>query len=441
MSEAQAQFRRLSARLLERAGPGEVLLLNFCGEDSDFVRLNGGRLRSVGHVHQGSLRIDLIHGQRSASAVLQLSGREEHDLGGADGALQRLREQLPHLPEDPFLHYATRPQDTLHRCEDRLPATAAAVEDLIEAAGGRDLTGFLANGEMSFGFANSLGQFNWHSDYSFHADWSLHDGEQAAVKQSYAGFTWEPEFVTAKLAYAVDTLALLRRPAKALAPGRYRVFLEPPAVNELLRVVGYEGFGTKSQRTAQTPLLRMDREGLRLSPQVSLREDHAGGRTPRFTEEGFVNPEAVELIESGRRAETLTGARSAREYGLPVNAAVEHPESLYMAGGTLHQDRILQTLGTGIHIGNLWYCNLSDRRGCRITGLTRFSCLWVEDGVPVAPVAVMRFDESLYHLLGDGLVALTEEHERLFDASTYERRSEASATLPGALVEDFTLTL
>jgi len=73
--------------------------------------------------------------------------------------------------------------------------------------------------------------------------------------------------------------------------------------------------------------------------------------------------------------------------------------------------------------------------------MTRFACLWVENGKPVAPLNVMRFDETVYHMLGDKLVDLTEEREHIFDTSTYQSRSDASALLPGALVEDFRLTL
>jgi len=73
--------------------------------------------------------------------------------------------------------------------------------------------------------------------------------------------------------------------------------------------------------------------------------------------------------------------------------------------------------------------------------MTRFACLWVEHGRAVAPVNVMRFDESIYHILGDQLEALTRECEHILDNSSYEWRSDASAQLPGALVNDFTFTL
>jgi hypothetical protein len=65
----------------------------------------------------------------------------------------------------------------------------------------------------------------------------------------------------------------------------------------------------------------------------------------------------------------------------------------------------------------------------------------VENGRPAGPVNVMRFDESIYHILGDCLEELTREHEHIIDPGSYEWRSTASARLPGALVNDFTLTL
>ncbi len=53
----------------------------------------------------------------------------------------------------------------------------------------------------------------------------------------------------------------------------------------------------------------------------------------------------------------------------------------------------------------------------------------------------MRFDETIYRMLGENLVGLTDAREWILDASTYSQRSTASTRLPGALVDDFTLTL
>jgi predicted Zn-dependent protease len=244
-----------------------------------------------------------------------------------------------------------------------------------------------------------------------------------------------------KIADARDTLALLGHKPRQLDPGQYRVFLTPSALDELMGMVSWGGFGLKSHRTAQTPLLSMVREGVRLHPGVTVSENHAAGLTPRFTPAGFIKPERVALIEQGQYRACLANSRSAREYGVAVNCASEQPQSLEIGGGQLRQDEVMRALDTGLYISNLWYCNFSDRNHCRITGMTRFACLWVEQGRPVAPVNVMRFDESIYHILGDRLEALTREREHILDTGSYEWRSDASARLPGALVNDFRFTL
>ena len=73
--------------------------------------------------------------------------------------------------------------------------------------------------------------------------------------------------------------------------------------------------------------------------------------------------------------------------------------------------------------------------------MTRFATFWVEGGCIKAPVKVMRFDESLYRMLGENLIDLTIEREMIMDPGTYSRRSVASARLPGAIVNEFSLTL
>jgi predicted Zn-dependent protease len=151
----------------------------------------------------------------------------------------------------------------------------------------------------------------------------------------------------------------------------------------------------------------------------------------------------VALIVGGEYRETLVSPRSAIEYGAATNGASsgESPHSVDMAGGTLPLDRVLRELGTGLFVGNLHYLNYSDRVNCRTTGMTRFATFWVEGGVIQGPVQVMRFDETIYRLLGENLVALTAEREMILDPLTYGGRSTRSARVPGALVDDFTFTL
>lgn len=152
-------------------------------------------------------------------------------------------------------------------------------------------------------------------------------------------------------------------------------------------------------------------------------------------------PPRVDLIAEGRLAQCLVDARAAKEYGEPVNAAGPDPRSLGMAPGHLESARVLEELGTGLWIGHLWYSNWSDPNECRVTGMTRFGTFWVEDGEIIEPVKVMRFDDSLYHLLGDRLEGITREPELMLSAQTYDGRSTESQLLPGLLVAGIDLTL
>jgi predicted Zn-dependent protease len=128
---------------------------------------------------------------------------------------------------------------------------------------------------------------------------------------------------------------------------------------------------------------------------------------------------------------------------VPTNAASgrETPQSLEMAAGDMSRQEVLQRLDTGVYMNNVWYLNYSDRSACRMTGMTRFATFWVEHGVIQAPLNVMRFDESIYRMLGEHLLGLTAERELVLNTSTYHQRSTGSSRVPGALINDFNFTL
>jgi predicted Zn-dependent protease len=73
--------------------------------------------------------------------------------------------------------------------------------------------------------------------------------------------------------------------------------------------------------------------------------------------------------------------------------------------------------------------------------MTRFGTYWVERGAIVAPLAVMRFDDSLYHLLGDRLEGLTAGRDLIISPQTYDGRGTDSYLLPGILVSGIDLAL
>jgi len=437
----QAYFEDLAEILDGLLQPEEVFTCHFQGEDSQFVRLNRNRVRQALSVQQRELAIDLVQGQRHATGSLHLGGRLEEDRQRLRELVETLRAQRTCLENDPYLYYATEPQSSLEEHDHTLPDAAEAVDATRDAAGDMDLVGIWSSGPLYAGFANSLGQCNWFRTASFALDWSCHHEGDKAVKSTYAGVHWEPGELRQRMARTREQLGVMARPPKTIEPGHYRVYLAPSALQELLGMVAWGGFGVKSHRTAQTPLIRMVREGRRLHPAVSLQENQAAGLAPSFTAKGFLKPQRIRLIEGGEYRDCLVSPRSSKEYGLPVNAEGETPQSLEMAAGDIPRSEILERLGEGLYINHLWYSNFSDRNDCRITAMTRFACLWVQNGEIIAPVNVMRLDESIYNMLGHRLTGLTRERELIADTRTYQRRSTASMRLPGALVEDFTFTI
>ncbi len=434
-------FFSLADRLAARLRGGEVLLCNLAAERSDFVRFNRGRVRQAGSVAQRAFALRLVRARRQASATVTIAGTGE-DFGLLKENLERLRQALEGLPEDPWLLVNETPQSTDSARRGALAAAEEVVVQATDAARGRDLVGFYAGGTIHRGFANSLGQRNWHETESFNFDWSLHGSAGRAVKSGYAGTEWNETTLGGKVEAAAEQLRLLEVPQRNIAPGEYRAYLAPRAMEELIGMLCWGGFSARARATGQSPLLRMQ-SGQRLSPMVTLRENTAAGIAPGFQADGFVRPASVTLIAGGALGEALVAPRSAREYGLATNAANggESPESLDLAAGKLEEGDVLAALGTGLYVSNLWYLNYSDRPAGRITGMTRFATFWVEGGRIAAPVAPMRFDDTVYRLLGENLLGLTRSRDMLLDPSTYEARSTASARLSGALLGALRFTL
>lgn len=437
----KSAFFELADALTRELRADETLLCGLAAERSDFVRFNHGRVRQPGSVDQSLLALCLVRERRQASATLAIGANSE-DLVHARAALARLREALIPLPEDPWLMIAETPHSTMSERRGALPPAEAIAQEVAARAQNDDLVGIYAAGTLYRGFANSLGQKNWHECDTFNLDWSLHLEADKAVKSSYAGFDWRSEVFTEKLESAKNELGKLALPRQTLSPGEYRAYLAPRALEELAGMISWGGFSARARATRQSPLLRME-HGATLARQVTITENTEDGIAPQFQDEGFVKPAAVPLIEGGKLAEALVSPRSAKEYGLAVNGARsgESPGSLDMAPGGLAASEALAALDTGLYIGNLWYLNYSDRPAGRITGMTRFATFWVERGRIVAPVNPMRFDDSIYRMLGENLVDLTCERELLLDSSTYESRSTRSMRLPGALLRAMRFTL
>ncbi|APW37386.1 hypothetical protein RD110_09465 [Rhodoferax koreense] len=439
----QIYFQQLADAVCTLPGGIDRVLLNFSAEQSDFIRFNHAQVRQATQVDQRYATVSVVAGLRRADGSLSLCGDPQRDIQRLLAERATLIEQLPFIPEDPYLLLPGVVTNTERTEEGNVPNAVSVIEAVARHAAGVDFVGFYAGGGVQRAFADSRGQRNWHSVRSFNFEWCIYQAADKAVKAAYAGTDWQGDELAARIRDSAARSALLAQPARVLSPGAYRVYFSPVAVAEMLGTLSWGGFGLKAVKTGVSSLILMHRDGMRLNAGVNLLEATSTGTAPRFQGDGFVKPDAVPLVRAGVVADSLVSPRSAQEYGQPTNGSGggESPEALALGPGDLPATEVLQRLGTGVWISNLHYLNYSDRQACRITGMTRFACWWVEDGRLVAPIQVMRFDDSLLRMFGEGLVALTDAAELVPDAATYGARQLGSVTAPGAIVDGFCLTL
>lgn len=438
----QYYFSQIAEATCARKKGDEEILLYLSAEDSNFCRFNGGKMRQAGQVEQRFLTMMLVQHQKMLRTNVSLSGSFADDMDAVERHLKKLRELLPTTPEDPYLNYERAGRSSVSMHSNTLPSAMEACGDVVHLAGNDDLVGIFAGGGIFRGFANSLGQFNWYETFNFSLDFSLVVQADKAVKSSYAGFMWDKERLAQKLIEMRRQKEMLRRPLASIKPGNYRAYLAPSAMQEIFGLLNWQSFGIRAQKTRKATIEKLIRGESQLSPMVSVSENTAQGIAPNFDAFGFRKPDKVSLIEKGKHVGALVSARSGREYDVKPTGAAENEslEALSMEGGTLSLDQVTQRLGEGLYINNLWYLNYSDRAACRMTGMTRFATFWVEDGQIKAPLPVMRFDDSLYRVLGTSLEELTQS-ELLVSTDTYDSRSTSSQSLPGALLSQFALTL
>lgn len=438
--DAREHFHDLLASLRPLLHAGEGFTLDYRAEASEFVRFNRARVRQTGQVQQTFATLALYLGERHARFELSLTGVAGKDRARLRHALERLRAVVPALAPDPYLRLNREPWRSESAEPGTMPDNTAVIGQIVAVAAGLDLAGIYAAGPQYQGFASSWGALGWHAASSFNFDWSLFHANGQAVKSAYAGQRWDAPTFARRMASAREQLEYLGRPALTLAPGDYRAYLAPAALDEILDLLS-GGFSAQALASGASPLQRLFAGSARLSPLLTLDERIAGGLAPAFTSEG--PRQDLHLLAGGLPGERLVGSRSAAEYGLTANGAGAHeyPLSPVVTGGALDEGDILSRLDTGLYIGNLWYLNFSDRPAGRLTGMTRFATFWVENGRLQAPVETMRFDDSVFSFLGPHLEALTREPETILPSGTYGARQNGSRTLPGALLGRFTLTL
>ena len=164
-TQQQTYFNELADFLTTQLQGEEIFTSSLSGEESDFVRLNKGKIRQPGNVKQHSLSVDLILGQKHVGGSLCLCGDTSVDQQRLQTLVTELREKLPHLPDDPHLLFSQEINNSTSEKPCTLPNPQDAIDDILELGSELDMVGIYAQGTLHRGFANSLGQRNWFSSH------------------------------------------------------------------------------------------------------------------------------------------------------------------------------------------------------------------------------------------------------------------------------------
>jgi len=442
-------FEGLTAKLLSQLKEGEHLFINLSGENSQFIRINGAKVRQTGVIQDADLELELLLEKKSeddgaftsgglhkVASSTTLCGLAYEDHERLSAALKRLRAEASQVPADPFAQLPQRLESALDVTSGHLPDVANAPAALLGALEGIDVAGIYAAGEQFRAMSNSAGLTHWFSTKTFSFDYSFYTPSQRAVKGVFAGRDWDRGAFQNSIARSREKLRALEAPARRLDPGSYRVFLEPAAVADFIGMLAWGGVSEAALRQGESPLLKIRRGEATFSPLFNLSEDFSRGDIPRFNSEGELAPKELALICDGKLVHTLVCSRTAAEYGAVSNQAdsSEMLRAPSMRGGDLRLEDVLMRLGTGIYISNVHYLNWSDVPGGRVTGMTRYACFWVENGKMIAPIENLRFDDTIYSIFGDALEALTAQCEFMADTGSYGSRNLGGVSVPGMLL-------
>ncbi len=436
-------FEEISDFVLAELIDDEKVSIFFSGEDSYFMRFSQAKLRQNGTVEQGTFSFRLWKKGRTYNFRYGIQFNLEADKARLAELLEDARNSAMLLPEDKYQSIPTAQDKSETIYKGELLAEEKIPETILKPVQDLDFTGLYSQGRIFEGVVTSAGAKHWFQTESFVLDYSVWLENGRGVKSLYSGTKWSDKEYAAKIENARTGLKVLHTPQKKLEPGKYKAFITADSLVEITAFFSWNGFSERAMQQGTSSYLALKEGREKFSPQFNLSQDFSLGLEPTFNENGELAPEKLPIIENGELKNTLVSLRSESQYGVKSNGASEGEgmRSIVISPGTMNEADAIKELGTGIYISNFNYLNWSDTSSARVTGMTRFACLWVENGEIVAPITDMRWDESIYNMFGENLIALTKESYTFANTTSYGGRDPGGCKLPGVLVKDFSCVL
>ncbi len=196
---------------------------------------------------------------------------------------------------------------------------------------------------------------------------------------------------------------------REIAPGRYGVVLEPPAVDTLVAFLAYIGFGGRMIAEGRSPFTGKDGQKV-ADERVTIFDDATSPLTIGlpFDFEGTPK-QRVELIERGVFRQGVHDRRSAKQAGVeptghalpPPNPEGAFPLNLFLQTGDASVEDMVRATKRGLLVSRFHYSNIVHPIETTITGMTRDGTWLVENGEIAYPVKNLRFTQSILEALSN----------------------------------------
>ena len=199
----------------------ETLITNISGENSQFIRFNNSKIRQTGLIDDMSFSMTLISNNRKTSISMTLIGEKEKDKLLICEYLEKLRDNIKFLPEDPFIVMPILSDSSKEINTGKLLNYKKSINHLLPVMQGVDLTGIWASGKIFSGNANSLGLEHWFETETYGLDYSLITPSKKMVKACYAGTKWNQEQYENFIDDSKKKLDLMYKNPVKINPGDY----------------------------------------------------------------------------------------------------------------------------------------------------------------------------------------------------------------------------
>lgn len=328
---------------------------------------------------------------------------------------------------------------------------AGMVERIVSIANRHKLTtaGIYSNSESSEGIFNSGGLANWHKQTLAEVSITMLGGDSSGWQKSNSPDVNNLDPVGLAETAAQKTVDSAH--PRAIAPGKYTVILEPPAVLDIVGFMfwDYSGVAILDQRSFLN-----DRIGKQLfGENINISDDvrHPSQAGSPFDGEGM-RRERVSLVENGIVKRVVYARATARKmkkseyaekvgpiqatgHGFPLpNEVGEMPMNIVFGAPDKPQstNEMISSTERGVLVTRLWYIREVDPYEKIVTGMTRDGTFLIENGKVLCGLRNFRFNQSL--------IAMLSNVEAMSAPVRASGEESFDMVVPAMIVKDFNFT-